>query len=350
MLLWLLKVNLTDNKTPEGAVPRGAAGRQNRWEPYLIVAAMFTYSILAGLATSPESLGASIAVSTLAYFVVIYVYYGVARLAFGNRNYLLWSTGVLAFLFSYSITGLPGLWTLITGWSMILFAGTVLGRFSQSGHDQSKVFLLSLLLVAAFAIAQFFPMWKEMMSVMNGLTEKMVEDARQNLVTLGYGADAVRRSLDSTEKTLKVMVRLIPSLTVLGAVFPFTVAYLIFNRRLDRASYPGKAIAPFVHWKMPFAITPVLIVTILTRLLGSATLKLVADNVLVFLSLVYSITGLALIEFYLRKFNFSTLLKVTFYIIFFLSQFVGLFVAAFLGFIDSFVDWRKVQQLSLEEK
>ncbi|UCE24025.1 MAG: DUF2232 domain-containing protein [Candidatus Zixiibacteriota bacterium] len=343
-------MNLTDSKTPEEAVPKAVAGRQPRWEPYLIVAAMFTYSILAGLASNPESLGASIVVSTLAYIVAIYVYYGVARLAFVNRNYLLWSSGVLAFLISYSFTGLADLWSLITGWSMILVAGTVLGRFSQSGFDQSRVFLFSLLLVAAFAIAQYFPMWQQMMSVMQGMFEKMVDDARQNLVTLGYGADAVRHGLDSTEKTLKALVRLIPSLTVLGAVFPFTIAYLIFNWRLDRNSYPGKTVAPFIRWKMPFAVTPVLIITILIRLVGSNPLKLVADNILVFLSLFYSITGLALIEFYLRKFKFSAFLKVTFYIIFLMSQFIGLFAAAFLGFVDSFVDWRKVQQLSLEEK
>ena len=112
----------------------------------------------------------------------------------------------------------------------------------------------------------------------------------------------------------------------------------------------ANTISPFVLWKMPFAVMVVLIVAILMRLLGSETLKLTADNIVAFLALFYSITGLALIEFYLRKFNFSTALKIIFYIVFFMSQFIGLFVAAFLGFVDSFVDWRKVQQLSLEKK
>jgi hypothetical protein len=35
-----------------------------------------------------------------------------------------------------------------------------------------------------------------------------------------------------------------------------------------------------------------------------------------------------------------------FYLFFFISQFVGFFVAALLGFIDSFADWRKVRTVN----
>ncbi len=348
--MWPLRVNRIADKIPQGAASETAAGGRSGLEPYLIVAAMFTYSILLGLSTSPVSFGAGVAVSTLAYFIGIYLYYGVARLAFAGRNYLLWSCGVLAFVISYTLTGLSGLWPLLTGWSMILFAGTLMGRYSQSGYNQYRVYMIGLVTVVVFSMAQSIPIWKETMVIMYELIEKFVNDARQNLVTLGYGVDVVRQNIDSAENMLKGMVRLIPSLMVLGAVVPFSVAYLIFSHRLDKTSYAGKTMAPFAHWKMPFALTPVLIVAIFMRIVGGETLVLTADNVLAFLGIFYSITGMALMEFYLRKLNFSTIMKMMFYIVFFLSQFVGLFVAAFLGFIDSFVDWRKVQQLSLEEK
>jgi hypothetical protein len=347
---WHSKVNHTANRAPNKAVSRAEADYRPGWEPYLTVAAMFTYAVLVGLASNPVTLGASITISTLAYFLAVYLYYGVARLAFTGRNYLLWASGILAVLISFSLSGLAGLWQLLMGWSMILFAGTVIGRLSLSGRNQSGVYFISLLTVLVFALAQSAPMWKAMMSGVDQVSGKLIEDARQNLLTLGYGADAVRQSLDSTARLFKVLVRLVPSLTVLGAVLPFSAAYLLFSHRLDKRNYPGRTVAPFVLWKMPFAAMPLLIITILIRLLGSDTLGLAADNVLAFLSLFYSITGLALIEFYLRRFRFSTLMKALFYIAFFLSQFIGLFVAAFLGFVDSFVDWRKVQQLSLEEK
>ena len=311
---------------------------------------MFTYSILLGLASNPVTFGASVAVSSLAYFIGIYLYYGVARLAFAGRNYLLWSSGVLAFVISYTLTGLLGLWFLLTGWSMILFAGTSMGRFSQSGYNQYRVYMIGVMTVIVFSIAQSVPIWKETMAIMLELIEKFVNDAHQNLATLGYGVDAVRQNIESAERVMKGMVRLIPSLMVLGAVMPFSIAFLIFSHRLDKTSYAGKPMAPFTHWKMPFALTPILIVATLMRIVGGESLVLTADNVLAFLGVFYAITGMALMEFYLRKFNFSTIMKIMFYIVFFMSQFVGLFVAAFLGFVDSFVDWRKVQQLSLEKK
>lgn len=319
-------------------------------EAYLIVAVMFTYAILIGLISNPASLAASLIVSTIAYFMGIYLYYGVARLAFSGRDILLWTGGTLAFVTSYSVSGLTSLWSLVTAWSMILIAGTAVGRLSFSGRRQLHIYTIGLLIVAAFAIAQFWPLWNEMMSTASTLIEQLVQDAREKLMAREYGVDAVSKSLDSSERMLNVMVRLIPIFTILGSVLPFTVAYLIFSYRLKKMDSVPNAVAPFVLWKMPFAVMPILIVTILMRLFGSEVMKLTADNMLAFLALFYSVTGLALIEYYLRKLNFSTFLKVMFYIVFFLSQLIGLFLAAFLGFVDSFLDWRKVQQLSLERK
>jgi len=343
-------VNRIADTISQGAPSETKAGGKSGWEPYLIVAAMFTYSILLGLSTSPVSFGAGVAVSSLAYFIGIYLYYGVARLAFVGRNYLLWSCGALAFVVSYTLAGLSGLWQLLTGWSMILFAGTLIGRFSQSGYNQFRVYLIGMLTVAVFSTVQSIPVWNEMMATFYELIEKGVVYARQNLATLEWGVDDMRQGIESGEKMAKGLVRLTPSFLVLGAVAPFSVAFLIFSHRLDRTSYAGKPMAPFVYWKMPFAFTPVLIVVTIMRIVGGEALVLTADNVLAFLGIFYSITGMALIEFYLKKFNFSTIMRMMFYIVFFMSQHIGLFVAAFLGFIDSFVDWRKVQQLSLEKK
>ncbi|UCG60490.1 MAG: DUF2232 domain-containing protein [Candidatus Zixiibacteriota bacterium] len=345
-------MNHTDNKNngrEDTAVASAVSTKPGR-ERYIIVAVMFTYAILIGLLSSPGNVGASLVISVLAYFLGIYLYYGVATLAFMARNYLLWFGGIFAFVVSYSIAGLSGTWVMLTSWSMILASGAAVGRLSRTGQRQFKVYLIGLLIVSVFAVAQFLPQWKSLMSFGSELSARLIQDTLEKSVAMGYGADAVQKSLEGVERMFSAMIRLIPAFTVLGAVLPFSVGYLAFAYRLGKTGNAGSTMAPFTLWKMPFMVMPILIVAAAMRLFGSETLALAADNVLAFLCLFYSVTGLALIEFFLRKFNFSTILKILFYIVFFLSQFVGLFVAAFLGFVDSFVDWRKVQQLSLERK
>lgn len=85
-----------------------------------------------------------------------------------------------------------------------------------------------------------------------------------------------------------------------------------------------------------------MIIVILMRLFGGELLKVIADNGLAILVVYYCVAGLALMEYYLRKLRVSRLMKTLFYIFLFLTQLAGFFVAALVGFVDSFADWRKV--------
>ncbi len=324
-------------------------------EPYVILTAMILYPVLAGLALS--SLGAvAVTASTVAYMLSIYTVYGIARLAFVGRNYLLWSGAAMAFVAGYFITGTNGLWHLLMAWGLILFAGLFVGRMSAAGRNPLSVYLAGLLVAVFFAVAYYVPQFGQLMSAALAWSEKFMEEITQGLINLGYGADAVRQNLESTKEMLKVVVRLLPAMLILSAVLPFTLGYLIFAYRMGEKGYSRMKLARFERWKMPFAVMPVVIVVVLLRLLSSGNVALVADNILAGLAFYYVITGLALTEFYLRRY-LPTFLRVMFYISFFMSQFIGLFfsaimllIIALLGFVDSFLDWRKVQQLSLEKK
>ncbi|MFQ5453564.1 MAG: DUF2232 domain-containing protein, partial [Candidatus Zixiibacteriota bacterium] len=166
-------------------------------------------------------------------------------------------------------------------------------------------------------------------------------------LTLGYGADAVENNLNSARGSLKVLINLIPALTVISVAMQFSIGYIIFLLWLDKNNYQNKLLAPFIFWKVPFGIMLILIITILLRVFGNEMLIHIADNIIAIIAVFYAITGLALMEYYLRKFRLSRFMKIIFYIMLFLTQVIGFFVAVILGFIDSFIDWRKVQQLSL---
>ncbi|MEE8576543.1 MAG: DUF2232 domain-containing protein [candidate division Zixibacteria bacterium] len=346
----------TDNKTVDTAVEKVADRRGLGPELYLIIGAMLTYAVLLGLVVGSVGGAPGVIASTVAYLVSIYLYYGIARLAFREHNYVLWGGAIAAVVVSYSLAGSAGLWFVLSAWSLVLFAGAVVGRLSFIGQNQQRVYVAGLLVVLGFAVAQHAPQWKMWMSVGSEFVDDSVEYFSQQAIALGYGADAIKQDMELMRRVMKASLRLIPSVTVLSAVLPFSIGYLAFSYRLDAKRYSGRAMRPYEFWKMPFGVLPVLCAAMLVRLLGTPTLILAADNVLAFLAFFYLVTGLALIEYYLRRY-LPPFLRILFYITFFLSQFAGFYVAAamllsvvFLGFIDSFLDWRKVRQLSLDTK
>lgn len=350
------RVSPTDNKTGETAVEEAVDERKPGRESFLIVGGMLVYAVLIGLVVGSVGGALGVILSTVAYLLSIYLYYGIARLAFGGHNYVLWGFAVAAVVVSYLLAGRAGLSFILASWSLVLFGGAVVGRLSARGHNQQWVYVAGLAVVLAFALAQFAPQWRVWMSAASEFVDDAVDYFIQQAIALNYGADAIRQDMEQMRKVLSGSVRLVPAVTVLSAVLPFSVGYLAFNRRLDAKRYPGRAVRPFQMWKMPFGVLPILIVTMLVRLLGTPTLVLAADNVLAFLAFFYLVTGMAMIEYYLRRY-LPRFLRILFYVTFFLTQFGGFYIAAvmlltviFLGFIDSFLDWRKVRQLSLDAK
>lgn len=315
---------------------------------YLVVTAMFFYTILqfGNLAKSTE-ISIVMLISSVIYFLVIFLFFGIANLAYKQHTYLLWGSAVLSFVIGYFLSGLTGVWSLLSSWSMILFGGTIVGRLTLSKYNPQKVYILGLITVMLFAVALFSPLWSDLIEAANQGSETMLENTRQNLLTLGYGADAVENNLNSARGSLKVLINLIPALTVISVAMQFSIGYIIFLLWLDKNNYQNKLLAPFIFWKVPFGIMLILIITILLRVFGNEMLIHIADNIIAIIAVFYAITGLALMEYYLRKFRLSRFMKIIFYIMLFLTQVIGFFVAVILGFIDSFIDWRKVQQLSL---
>ncbi len=105
----------------------------------------------------------------------------------------------------------------------------------------------------------------------------------------------------------------------------------------------------FVQWKAPFWLAVAVIIAAAMRIVGGETLKLIADNALVGLGVIYAVMGMSLIESFLRRMHFGVIGRLFVYVTLFLAQIVGLVVIALLGLIDSHVDWRARAQRSVDE-
>lgn len=318
---------------------------------YSIALAMIIFTLLSfGVINDNTDLGIVMFLNILLYFLVIFLYFGIALLAYNHRNNLLWSAGIAAFVIGYLFSGMNNLWQLLTGWSMILFASAIVGRLTFKKTTQLKVYIISMAAVMFFAISLYSPLWSAFMELAGDWSLTFFEDNRQALIAMGYSASEVAESISNIKKVTATVIYLIPSLTVMGAVMQFSIGYVAFLYYLDKKHPEQKRLAPFTHWKVPFAVIPVLLTALVIRFVGSDFVTQIADNVIAIIALYYSITGLSLIEFYIQKFRISRILKIIFYISLFFTQFVGFFAAALLGFIDCFANWRKVKQLGFEKE
>lgn len=346
-------MNLTVNNNSNISNPAEVSGKGFNLLDYSIVAAMFLYAFLSfGIASQDGSslnFLVLLLVNMLIYFMTIFLYFGIARLSYKNRNYLLWGGAAAAFVCGYLFNGLSSFWQLIMSFSALLFAGTLMGRLTLSGKSQLKIYMLGMIPVIIFTIGLFVPIWKELIASAGEYFNDVLDSVQRDAVSLGYGADAVAKSLVGTRKMVEIFTNIIPSVLVLSAVMQFTAGYFVFAYQLQKENRQPISFKPFYYWKMPFMVVPLVLAGLTMHLLGNELIAQIGDNILAFLVVFYAATGLGLIEFYLRRFKFSLFFKILFYIMLFFTQIIGFFASALLGFIDSFTDWRKVQQLNYEK-
>ncbi len=287
--------------------------------------------------------------AAVAYFLSMYLYYGIARLAFRRHTYWLWGGAAAAVVLSFALIGVSGLWSILTGWSMLLVAGVLAGRLTLTGVRPRTIYISCIVTVTVFASAQYFPLWRELISSAPEVTETLVNEAEQQLLAMGESEHRIDQVLDSLRQLVSFVIRMAPAETVLGVILQFSVGYLLFVHWIDKHHLARPQWEPFIYWKIPFGVTPVVLVIGLVRVLGGDVLKLAADNTLLVMAAFYAVTGLSLLEYFQRKLQLSRPVRTVFYILLFIVPLMNLMVGlvlgaviSLIGFADSFADWRKI--------
>jgi len=311
--------------------------------PMTVLSAMLLYVLFSYiLVQKTESYLFGILTVTIAYGLAVYLYYGLAALTYRGKGRLLWLSALAAATLGLFLTGFNQAWTFVNTWLMIVLAGYVTGRMVTAGLGNLKIYLAGLGIIVFFNLVLFVPLWPEMMETMTSATTEAVANFKSYMLAGGYDRSLADEYAFNLEKMLGMMTRLIPVSMIMGAVVQYSIGFMLFFMNVVEKGLFKNELPNFYRWKMPFAFMPVVIVTILMRLLGGDTLQLVADNALVMLAIYYCLTGLALSEYFLKKMKVSLTVRIVFYIFLILSNLYGFFIMALLGFIDSFKDWRKV--------
>ncbi|MFZ1684588.1 MAG: DUF2232 domain-containing protein [Candidatus Zixiibacteriota bacterium] len=220
-------------------------------------------------------------------------------------------------------------------------AGALVGGLIQRRTRPFHAFAAAAIVLTAITLIFFLPHWPELRAMSVKSSEGLVEQFGSSMTLSGYSAEMQENYRKALQDGLDLVIRLTPASTVLSGLLQLALGYLWFNFWMRR--HEGKVIAePFMLWKVPFTLMPVVIVLASMRLLGGEGIQEIADNGLAVTALFYCFAGLALIEFTIRRLQVGMFMRIMFYVMLFLTQIIGFLLVSLLGFIDSFADWRKI--------
>ncbi len=316
-----------------------------------VLLAMFVYALLLYgnqvAVTGPTIL---MFIAPVAYGVLLYLYYGVARLAFEQQTFWLWGGAVGAIGFCFILVGMSGVWTVLTGWSALFFGSVLAGRLTRMGKRPRTVVTISLIAVAIFTGAQLYPLWMQFGVAWDTNSSAMFQEIHKQLMTMGESQVRVEEFMESVKKILTVLFHLLPAITLMSALAQFMIGYLLFIRWIDRNHLSVPQYEPFHYWKMPFWLTAPFILLIIGRLMGGEAIQQFTDNGIAIVAFLYAIGGLALLQFGIRKARMSRLTRVMLYVLIIMAPMVSILaaltigcLAVLAGFADSFADWRRIR-------
>ena len=132
---------------------------------------------------------------------------------------------------------------------------------------------------------------------------------------------------------------------IFGSIFLLVIwtAIVIGNAFIPRlgCQQPWSA---YKHWKLPEKLIWALILFGLISAFGSGILQKTGINVIILIALIYSFQGLAIVVFYLERFNVPKFFRAVIYIMIILQSF-GSILLTVAGVADVWFDLRRVNQI-----
>lgn len=281
---------------------------------------------------------------------VVMMYYGISRIAYLRRYAVLSVFAIIAIAAGAVLTRDVTIASMAAGWAAVLLTSVLCGTLVSRQQSLPKVFALALIILTVFASVQLYPLWSQMLLSAPEMADALTSDIKDTLAVGGYTAEQIDNASRQFKSFYAAFARILPSFSIMAAMLQFTVGFWLFVKWLNRSGSQYLRPVDFVKWQMPFAVSPLLVTAILLRLFGNELPVMIADNMMLILAVFYSVAGITLVEFFMKKLRFAFFSRFLVYLLFLLTHVVGLAFLALLGFADSFFDWRRKYPLPLDYK
>jgi hypothetical protein len=340
-----------ENPAAETITATGAAYPTPIWLMALVFIAMIVHALVA-YADRPfqTNILLELLFGAVNFVVVLIMYFGISRAAFSRQFMFLSISAAIAITVGVVFTRQIPAMSMAAGWLAILLTSVMCGVLSARRITLPKVFAAALGVLVMFVGIQLFPLWTKLFESAAELTNLVMSDLSDSLIAMGYSDSTIQNITEQFRVFYEALLRILPSLSLLAAMFQFSIGFWLFAHWLKRNSGNQYSFPEFILWKAPFAMTALVLAGVLMRLFGNDIVTLIADNLITILAVVYSITGIALLEFFMKKFRFGVISRFLIYLLLLLTHVIGFAFLALAGFVDSFFEWRRKYPLPLDYK
>ncbi len=235
-----------------------------------------------------------------------------------------------------------GSWQTLAYFMELLVLGTLLGlgmRHHRSltrivGEASIKVFLLGAVLFWWTHSGPENGMWMHLEKRLSALMTALVQDSGLNEVQQAMVRDGLSR-------LVPLLVRVFPGIA-LGSTIVFGWLNLyVASRFLSSRNHPLPAWIPWRFWSTPDVLVWVVIGAGFLTLMPVPFAKILGLNLLFASASVYLLHGLAIVAFFMARWNVPGLFRGVIYGLIFLQQFLSLAVAV-AGLFDTWFDFRRL--------
>jgi len=288
--------------------------------------------------------------TVVVYGAMIYLAYALPALIYQSRKALLRVVVGLVLIGSVIMASgnMPGL--AFGEAVMFLIPAGFIGWSIKKNKSLLWSYVGGVSLAMVLTVIVFYNIWPELIESFKITFGKTIDNALIMANTEGYSPAEVSEMKVAAQNFSAGMARIIPASMVMITVIPLSIGFLLVYYRAITDPELKQRVLDFTRWKVPFALTPVVIVAVLMRLLGGEGLQIVADNLILILAIYYVVGGLSLVEYGLKRFQLSLAMRIVFYILFLFTGVVGFAMSAIAGFIDSFADIRLRADKQIELK
>lgn len=228
---------------------------------------------------------------------------------------------------------------------LVVFPGIIMGYKARTFSPPHEVLLWGMvpyMLPMIFLIL----LYPDLTSQVPILVEAMKSQLSENNGFLNLGGANAQQVFSSLETTIYWSIRLAPGIFL--TLFIAMVMFSYLGATLLGPYFGGilPRFKPVFLWKASELWLILLGLSLISVLLGGYWLKVIGENLLVFLVQLYAFFGICLVEFYFRSLKISGWIRLIIYLFLLVTVIVAIPILAIAGLIDSRFDFRKVSHFA----
>ena len=228
---------------------------------------------------------------------------------------------------------------------IVIIPGLIMGSKSRSFSAPHSILFWGMFpfLLPVILLIVLYPQ-------INSQAPQMVDEMHslftENAGRLGLNDSQLELLYSSIKTTVDWTLRLAPGILFTMFLGIVLFAYLGAMEIGPRFGAILPQLKPLQLWKAGELWLIPLAVSLLFVLLGSRGMRIIGENVLVFMVHLYAFFGICLVDFYFRRIKIPAAIRLIIYVLVLAAVVVVIPLLAVAGVIDSRFDFRKVSQFA----